>query len=205
MLLVQCSDVCAGTRDWQMMRLSFSSNANLCQLKCLPNYSLSLTLRDWLSQNLPMKIWTQFKKSLLAMYFFSFLTFLFFVLPCSVWDSILAIRNALKSSKDLPCDSFIQKLCWSTYHVIPCNVHKERSIFSVKADCPPPSLHTPPPPTSKPTWYLDFLCLLAVPIHYSRVLLAPKTFFISLFQDRAGLASSAMNTVLQLATVCCCW
>lgn len=31
----------------------------------------------------------------------------------------------------------------------------------------------------------------------------PKTFLVSLLQDRAGLTSSAMNTVLQLATVCC--
>jgi len=32
-LLIQCLDVCAGAGDWQMLRLSFNSNANLCQLK----------------------------------------------------------------------------------------------------------------------------------------------------------------------------
>lgn len=152
-------------RWWDFLSAAMQIYASL---KCLPNYSLSLTLRDWLSQNLPVKIWTQFKKSVLAMYFFSFLTFLFFVLPCSVWDSILAIRNALKSSKDLPCDNFIQKLCWSTYHVIPRNMHKERSIL--KTDChshphlcasTPP--HPPTPPSFKTNLMARFLMLVGCP------------------------------------------
>lgn len=112
--------------------------------KCLPNYSLSLTLRDWLSQNLPVKIRTQFKKSLLAGYFF----FLHLSFLCS---SILSVKLhschqkcILLSSQDLPCDGFIQKLCWFTHHVILCNIHRGKKYFlQIKTDFPPPSVPHP--------------------------------------------------------------
>lgn len=77
-------------RWWDFLSAAMQIYASL---KCLPNYSLSLALGVWLSQNLPLKIQTGFKKSSLAMYFFYFLTFSFFALLCSVWDSVLAIRN----------------------------------------------------------------------------------------------------------------
>lgn len=163
-------------------------------LKCLPNYSLSLALGVWFSQNLPLKIQTQFKKSLLAMYFF--LSFLFFfALLCSVWDSVLAIRNAFFC----PLRIFLLTILYRNFACLPtrwshvtCTV--ETYFLQMKTDFP----HTPSFKTN------PLLHLLAVPIHYSRVLLASKTFLTSLFQDRAGLASSAMNnSVLQLATVSC--
>lgn len=54
-------------RWWDFLSAAMQIYASL---KDLPNYSLSLTLRDWLSQNLFVKIWITVKKSLLAMYFF---------------------------------------------------------------------------------------------------------------------------------------
>lgn len=116
-------------RWWDFLSAAMQIYASL---KCLPNYSLGLTLREWLSQNLPVKIWTWFKKSLLAVHFFFFFLNLSFL--CSSTFSVRLNschqKCILLSSKDLPCDSLIQKLCRSTHRVILSNMHREKSIFS---------------------------------------------------------------------------
>lgn len=115
-------------RWWDLLSAAMQIYASLT---CLPICSLSLTLRDWLFQNLLVEVWVQFMKSWIAMYFFFFLNISFL---CSSMFSVRLNschqKCILLSFKDLPYDSFAQKLCWSTHHVIPCNMPKENSIFS---------------------------------------------------------------------------
>lgn len=82
-------------------------------LKSLPNYSLSLTVRDWLSQNLPLKLWIRVKKSVLPISFF-FPRAFFVLYPCifSMTFSFCHQKHVVLSFRNLPCDSFIQKLYW---------------------------------------------------------------------------------------------
>lgn len=122
-------------RWWDFLSAAMQIYASL---KCLPNYSLSLALRVWFSQNLPLKIQTQFKKSSLAMCFF-FLNFSFFTLLCSVWDSVLVIRNAFYPPRVF-YNNFIQKLGFSAHQVILCNMYSRNIYFlQMKTDFP----HTP--------------------------------------------------------------
>lgn len=82
-------------------------------LKGLPNYSLSLTVWDWLSQNLPMKLWIRVKKSVLPISFFS--PHAFFVLyPCifSMRFSFCCQKHVVLSFRNLSFENFIQKLYW---------------------------------------------------------------------------------------------
>lgn len=163
-------------RWWDFLSAAMQIYASL---KCLPNYSLGLTLREWLSQNLPVKIWTWFKKSLLAVhFFFSFLTFLFFVLPRSVWDSILAIRSAFFC----PPRIFLVTVWYRSFAGLP-------TVWSYLT-CTGKKVFSP-----DENWFFFFFSPHLCP--------PPKIFLVSLLQGRAGLTSSAMNTVLQLATVCC--
>lgn len=189
-------------RWWDLLSAAVQIYASL---KCLPICSLSLTLRDWLFQNLLVKVWVQFMKSWIAMYFFfSSLTYLFFVLPCSVWDSILAISNAFFC----PSRTFLMTVLHRSFaglHTVWSHVTCPRkTVFSPNEDFFS-FISAPAQPFSsfKTNLIARFLvCVFAVSVHYSRVLLAPKMLLVSWFQHRAGLVSSVLNAVLQFAAGC---
>lgn len=108
----------------------FLSTAMLiyASLKGLPNYSLSLTVRDWLAQNLPVKLWIRINKSVFHIsYFFSSC----FICPLSshVWYEVQFLPS--ETCYSILQESFLWQFYAKALLIFLNRMYTRKKIFSL--------------------------------------------------------------------------